>query len=114
MESAIAAFAALAHPLRLRALRALIAAGPDGLPAGEVARLLDRPANTLSAVLSQLERAGLAESARDGRQVIYRAVIPAVGRLAGFLVDDCCGGQPEACFPPRSPSAPASKPEGAP
>lgn len=72
---------------------------PDGLPAGEVARLLDVPQNTMSSHLAVLTRAGLISSERHSRSIIYRAELDKVRELASFLVTDCCGGRPELCDP---------------
>lgn len=101
MESntAIEALAALAQPTRLAAFRLLIQHEPEGLPAGEVARLLDVPQNTMSTHLAILERAGLISSERQGRSIFYRAGIDTVREVTSFLVNDCCGGRPELCEP---------------
>src|SRR5690606_10793872 len=97
--SAIEAFAALSQPTRLDAFRLIIQHEPSGLPAGEVARLLDVPQNTMSSHLAVLSRAGLISSERHSRSIIYRAEIDKVRELASFLVTDCCGGRPELCEP---------------
>lgn len=101
MESTLAidVLAALAQPTRLDAFRLLIQHEPDGLPAGEVARLLDVPQNTMSSHLAVLARAGLISSERRSRSIIYRAELDRVRELASFLVTDCCGGRPELCEP---------------
>ena len=96
---AIDAFAALAQPTRLDAFRIIMKHEPHGLPAGEVARLLDVPQNTMSSHLAVLARAGLITSERHSRSIIYRAEIDKVRELASFLVTDCCGGRPELCEP---------------
>ncbi|MCS0497057.1 helix-turn-helix domain-containing protein [Ancylobacter sp. MQZ15Z-1] len=98
-EHAIAAFAALAQPTRLDVFRLLMAHEPAGMPAGEIARRLDVPHNTMSTHLAVLSRAGLIEAERQSRSIIYRARLDAVAALAGFLVTDCCGGRPEICAP---------------
>lgn len=94
---AIAALAALAHRTRLDAFRLLVSREPTGLPAGEIAIAIDVPQNTMSVHLAALARAGLVAGERSGRQIIYRADVERLGHLARFLVDDCCGGRPEAC-----------------
>ena len=101
MEStdAIEVLAALAQPTRLDAFRLIMKREPDGLPAGEVARLLDVPQNTMSSHLAILARAGLISSERYSRSIIYRAEIDKVREIASFLVNDCCGGRPELCEP---------------
>lgn len=96
---AILAFSALAQPTRLDVFRLLMGHEPDGLPAGEIARHMDVPHNTMSTHLAILTRAGLIEAERQSRSIVYRAQIEAVRGLAGFLVKDCCGGRPELCAP---------------
>lgn len=54
---------------------------PEGLPAGEVARLLEVPQNTMSSHLAILARAGLVESERRGRTIFYRPVIDRVREI---------------------------------
>lgn len=97
---ALDALAALAQPTRLAAFRTLVAHEPDGLPAGDLARALNAPQNTLSTHLSILARAGLVEGQRQGRSVIYRAKILQLRALLGFLLENCCGGDVVACAPP--------------
>jgi DNA-binding transcriptional ArsR family regulator len=96
-SDAIAALAALAQPTRLAAYRMLIAAEPDGLASGDLARGLRIPANTLSTHASVLARAGLVVGERDSRSVIYRANPGRVAELADFLTRGCCGGHPAKC-----------------
>ena len=101
MESsaALAALSALAQPLRMEAFRLLVRAGPAGMPAGEVARRLGAPANTVSAALALLRGAGLVRSAREGRVIRYTADMGGMRDLIAHLMEDCCGGDPGACRP---------------
>lgn len=108
IADAIEGFAALAQETRLAAFRLLVEAGPAGLPAGEVARALSVPHNTLSSHLAQLSRAGLVTSRRDGRLVIFAADFAGMRGLIAFLVEDCCRGRPEACAPLLDAALPAS------
>lgn len=96
---AIDALGALAQTTRLGAFRALVAAGPDGIAAGDLARALDVPPPTLSFHLRDLENAGLVASAREGRSIRYTADFEAMTALVGFLTDNCCGGNPALCAP---------------
>lgn len=96
---AIDVFAALSQGTRLDAFRLIMDHEPRGLPAGEVARLLDVPQNTMSTHLAVLARAGLISSERHSRSIIYRAELDRVREVASFLVSDCCGGRPELCEP---------------
>jgi DNA-binding transcriptional ArsR family regulator len=97
---AIAALAALAQPTRLATFRRLIAAAPEGIAAGELARLAATPQNTMSAHLAVLARAGLVVAAREGRVQRYRAELAAMRALLTYLAADCCGGHPEVCVSP--------------
>jgi DNA-binding transcriptional ArsR family regulator len=101
MESfdAIPAFAALAQETRLAVFRRLVTAEPTGLPAGDLARFLAIPANTMSAHLAILTRAGLITARRDSRSIIYRADVNRLRALTLFLIADCCGGNAEICAP---------------
>lgn len=96
---ALDALAALSQQTRLEAFRLLVRHEPAGLPAGEIARLLDVPPNTLSTHLALLARAGLVLSERQGRQIIQRANIDGLRALMLFLARDCCGGSAELCEP---------------
>ena len=98
-SDALTAFGALSQPARLDAFRLLIKAGPDGLPAGQIATQLGQRQNTMSANLAILSNAGLITSTRQGRSILYRAHMPALRGLLAFLMEDCCGGAPEACEP---------------
>jgi DNA-binding transcriptional ArsR family regulator len=96
---AIDIFAALSQPTRLEAFKLVMAQEPHGLPAGEIARRLGVPQNTLSTHLAVLARAGLLSAERSSRSIIYRAEIDRVRQIASYLVNDCCGGRPELCEP---------------
>jgi ArsR family transcriptional regulator len=95
----IAALAALAQPTRLDTFRLLVKHEPDGVAAGELARLIEVPQNTMSAHLAILARAGLIAGERHSRSIIYRANLDRLRALTLFLVKDCCGGRPELCAP---------------
>ena len=96
---AVAALSALAHEGRLAAFRLLVQAGSDGMAAGEIAGHLGVLPNTLSANLNVLSHAGLVESRRNGRSIIYTAAYERMATLLGYLVRDCCGGSPAICAP---------------
>jgi len=98
-DSAIAALSALAQGTRLDVFRLLVRHEPGGLAAGEIARQLDVPQNTMSAHLGILARAGIVRSERHRRSIIYRADLNGLRALTLFLVKDCCAGSPELCAP---------------
>ncbi|WP_372850180.1 ArsR/SmtB family transcription factor [Sphingomonas sp.] len=97
MKHAVTALSALAHQARLSVFRMLVQAGHDGIPAGEIARRLDVPPNTLSANLTILAHADLIDSRREGRSIIYMAKYENMTALLEYLLQDCCGGSPEIC-----------------
>src|SRR5471032_671708 len=94
-----AAFAALAQPTRLKAFRKLVAAHPDGLPAGDIAQFCKVPHNTMSTHLATLMRGGLIAVSRQGRSMNYRADLDGFRGLIDFMLRDCCAGRPEICAP---------------
>lgn len=98
-KTALAQLSALAQENRLALFRLLIKAGPEGLPAGEIAAALGVPPNTLSAQLTLLSNAGLIEGTRQGRSIIYKAQYEAISGLIVFLMEDCCQGRSEICAP---------------
>ena len=70
-SQALAAFSALAQETRLRIVRLLVTAGPDGLPAGAIGDAMDNASSSrMSFHLAQLEQAGLVTSRREGRSII--------------------------------------------
>ncbi|MEH6828551.1 ArsR/SmtB family transcription factor [Parasphingorhabdus sp.] len=94
---AIEALGALAQNTRLDVFRLLVRHEPAGLAAGEIARRLDVPQNTMSSHLSILSRADLVSSKRDSRLIIYRANLAAMNGLIAFLLENCCSG--DECAP---------------
>ncbi len=98
-QDAVAALAALAQESRLEAFRLLVQAGPDGMPAGQVADALQIPPNTLTFHLDRLRDAGLVTVRRDGRSMIYGARFDTMDALLGYLTDNCCQGRPDQCPP---------------
>lgn len=109
---AVAAFAALGQEHRLRIVRALVTAGPDGLAAGVLASEVGVSGTNLSFHVKELSHAGLIQSRRDGRSVIYSAAYPALSGLIEFLMRDCCQGRPEVCTPAVAALASCCPPSG--
>ena len=99
IKTATSCLAALAQESRLRVFRLLIEAGEEGRPAGEIARSLGIPHNTMSSHLGILQQAGLVQSVRQGRSVIYAVDLTGVRDLLAFLLEDCCQGRAEVCAP---------------
>jgi len=96
---AVSALAALAQDSRLEVFRLLVQAGPEGLPAGEIANALGLAPNTLTFHFDRLRVAGLVTVRRDGRQMIYAARFETMNALLGYLTQNCCGGAVDTCLP---------------
>lgn len=90
---AVKALAALAQTQRLRAFRALVVAGPDGLTPGVMAEQLQVASSALSFHLKELAHSGLVSSEPRGRNLIYRANFAQMNALLGYLTEHCCQGQ---------------------
>ena len=91
------AFGAMSQETRLRIVRRLVKAGPDGMAAGSIAEAAGVSASNVSFHLKELERAGLVAARRDSRSIVYSAEYPALSGLIRFLMDDCCEGNPAIC-----------------
>ena len=98
-ENAVLALAALAQSTRLEVFRLLVKHEPEGLAAGDVARALAVPQNTMSSHLAVLSRAGLLSAQRFGRSIVYRADLARFRTVMLFMLRDCCEGRPEICAP---------------
>jgi ArsR family transcriptional regulator len=96
---AVGTLSALAQTTRMETFRLLVSREPEGVPAGELARLMAVPQNTMSTHLAILARAGLACGERHSRTIIYRANLERFREIAWFLLNDCCGGRADLCAP---------------
>ena len=92
----VQALAALAHPVRLEAFRALVAAGHDGLAQKALAEAIGVGPTNLAFHLKELAAAGLVTQAQAGRFVIYRAAFGQMSGLLAYLTENCCKGRPQA------------------
>jgi len=81
---------AMGAPQRLRIVRLLLAAHPQGLPAGEIQQELGIPASTLSHHLEKLRQAGVVRFRREGTYLWYTADTQALESLLSFLYAECC------------------------
>ncbi|NJM83721.1 MAG: winged helix-turn-helix transcriptional regulator [Tabrizicola sp.] len=105
----LSALSALSHEARLDLIRLLLPEGSKGMSAGDIARALGLTASRLSFHLAALEQAGLIQSRRVARNVIYAVDAPGLGRTISYLLNDCCGKHPEvmACCLGHQPTAKA-------
>src|ERR1700722_776518 len=109
-DAAVLALAALAQENRLDAYRLLVQAGPDGIPAGQVADALRLAPNTLTFHFDRLRQAGLVTVRREGRSMIYAARYDTMNALLAYLTENCCAGVPERCTVPAcDPTKPNAK-----
>jgi DNA-binding transcriptional ArsR family regulator len=115
---AVAALAALAQDSRLDVFRLLVQAGPEGLPAGQVAAKLKLAPNTLTFHFDRLRDAGLVTVRRDGRSMIYATRFETMNALVQFLTENCCQGsltgRAEECAPVAACAPAACAPAAAP
>ena len=83
-------FSAMGTEARLRILRLLLWAHPEGLVAGEIGEELEIPNSTLSHHLEKLKNEELISVQREGTFLRYRAHTKTLQELVGFLYAECC------------------------
>lgn len=75
---------------RLRIVRLLLSAHPEGMVVGEIAKELGIPPSTLSHHLEKLKNEDLVRVRREGTYLWYSANTEALQELLGFLYAECC------------------------
>jgi ArsR family transcriptional regulator, arsenate/arsenite/antimonite-responsive transcriptional repressor len=75
---------------RLRIMRLLLSAHPDGLIVGQIGQELDIPSSTLSHHLEKLKNEDLVKVERKGTFLWYSANTEALREVLGFLYAECC------------------------
>lgn len=83
-------FAALGAEPRLRILRVLLAAHPNGMVVGEIQNELEIAPSTLSHHLEKLKNEDLITVRRESTFLRYTANTTALEELLGFLYAECC------------------------
>lgn len=83
-------FAALGAEPRLRIVRLLLSAHPDGMVVGELQAELEIAASTLSHHLDKLKNEGLVTVTRESNFLRYRANTESLRELLTFLYAECC------------------------
>jgi len=94
---ATAVLESLSSAIRLDVYRLLVRKGAEGMVAGEIAGALDIPPTNLSFHLKALIQARLLTVEQEGRFQRYRANMPLMLDLIGYLTAECCAGHPEQC-----------------
>ncbi|SEQ85866.1 transcriptional regulator, ArsR family [Solimonas aquatica] len=105
LDAAVEKLAALAQASRLSIFRLLVAKGPDGMAAGEIAERLKIAPNALSFHLKGLSSAGLLKCWQEGRFVYYAPDFKAMNGLLAYLTEHCCEGSAKndaACAPAKT------------
>lgn len=82
--------AAMGTEPRLRIMRLLLSAHPEGMVVGEIGAELEVTPSTLSHHLEKLKNEGLANVHREGTFLRYSANTQALEELLGFLYSECC------------------------
>ena len=83
-------FSAIGTEPRLRLLRLLLSAHPDGMVVGDIQAELDIPNSTLSHHLEKLRNEDLVTVRREGTFLRYAASTETLSELLGFLYAECC------------------------
>jgi len=83
-------FAAMGTDARLRIMRLLLTAHPDGMVVGEIGSELAIPNSTLSHHLDKLRNEDLVSVRREGTFLRYSANTATLEELLGFLYAECC------------------------
>jgi ArsR family transcriptional regulator len=83
-------FSAMGAEPRLRIMRLLLAAHPEGMVVGEIGSELEIPSSTLSHHLEKLKNEDLVAVRREGTFLWYSANVDALKELLGFLYAECC------------------------
>ena len=83
-------FAALGAEPRLRIVRLLLSAHPDGLVVNEIQTETGVAGSTLSHHLEKLKHDGLVTVEREKAFMRYRANAGTLQELLGFLYAECC------------------------
>jgi len=83
-------FAAMGADPRLRIMRVLLSAHPDGMIVGDIGAELGIPASTLSHHLEKLKNEDLVKVRREGTYLWYSANAEVLQELLGFLYAECC------------------------
>jgi DNA-binding transcriptional ArsR family regulator len=104
-KTATTIFEVLTSEARLSIFRLLVKYAPEGLVAGEIARMLDIPKTNLSFHLKNIVHSGLASMEREGRNTRYRANIPLMLETIAYLTVECCSGNPDQCRAYRTESS---------
>ncbi len=83
-------FAAMGTDVRLRIMRLLLSAHPEGMIVGDIQTELEIPGSTLSHHLEKLKNEDLVHVRRHGTFLWYTANTEVLQEILGFLFSECC------------------------
>jgi ArsR family transcriptional regulator, arsenate/arsenite/antimonite-responsive transcriptional repressor len=83
-------FSAMGTGPRLRIMRLLLSAHPDGMVVSDIGTELGIPSSTLSHHLEKLKNEDLVKVQREGTYLWYSANTDVLQQLLGFLYAECC------------------------
>jgi ArsR family transcriptional regulator, arsenate/arsenite/antimonite-responsive transcriptional repressor len=83
-------FSAMGTEPRLRIVRLLLSAHPEGMVVGDIGTELEIPSSTLSHHLDKLKNEDLVRVRREGTFLWYSANTQSLQDLLGFLYAECC------------------------
>jgi ArsR family transcriptional regulator len=83
-------FAAIGAEPRLRILRLLLSAHPEGMVVGDIQAELEIPGSTLSHHLEKLKNEDLIQVRRERQFLWYSANVETLKELLSFLYSECC------------------------
>jgi len=92
---AVKTLSVLAHKGRMALLQTLVRAGEQGASVGTLAETTGQNLKTVSAQLQLLADAEIVQVRRKGKQMIYGARYETIAALFGFIMHDCCEGDPK-------------------
>ena len=92
-RQALLALGAMSQETRLRIVRLLVRAGPEGMAAGSIAEAVGVSASNVSFHLKELAHAGLIRAQPEGRHIRYSADFKSMNALLDYLTENCCQGR---------------------
>lgn len=92
-KAAVTLLAALAQETRLAIFRLLVVQGPQGMTVGKIGDAIEVAPATLSFHLKELARADLIIARQEGRFIHYSANYDTMGKLLGFMTENCCAAE---------------------
>lgn len=92
LDTAALLLGQLGNTTRLKVVRALVKAGPQGMIVGQLQQALEVPNSTLSHHLSHLRHVGLIDQIREGTVLRCTVDYRRIDAIVSFLTDECCIG----------------------